>query len=290
MQRGRVAKYFLLGPTLLIVLVVSLYPMIFALVTSFRDWRLARSLVPEDFIGLENYTRAFQDENFINSLVVTTEFVFISVSMSIVLGLLFAIILQRRNWLTSITKTVLILPFGVASALRGFTWRFMLNPQYGAFDKIVDTILPFMADISWLSEPFWALFMLAITEVWGWSSLVALMFLGALGTLNPEVSEAASLDGATEWQTFWKITLPILSPIILLVTLLRVIFSLKIFDQVVTLTGGGPGNATETLNFFVYKNGFRFFDMGYASALGYILMAIMFVAAYFYVKRLLGEE
>ena len=108
--------------------------------------------------------------------------------------------------------------------------------------------------------------------------------------VSPEISEAAALDGANEWQIFWKITLPMLSPIILLVTLLRIIFSLKIFDQVVTLTGGGPGNATETLNYFVYKNGFRFFDMGYASALGYILMAIMFVAAYFYVKSLLGDK
>lgn len=289
MQRGKYEKYLLLGPTLLIVLIVSLYPMYFALITSFRDWRLARSLTPEDFVGLANYTRAFQDENFINSLLVTTEFVIISVSMSIVLGLLFAVILQRRNWLTGLTKIVLILPFGVAPALRGFTWRFMLNPSYGAFDKLVDFVLPFMADIAWLSEPFWALVMLAITEVWGWSPLVALMFLGALGTINPEITEAASLDGANEWQTFWRITIPMISPIILLVTLLRIIFSLKIFDQVVTLTGGGPGNATETLNYFVYKNGFRFFDMGYASALGYILMAMMFVAAFFYVRSLLEE-
>ncbi len=290
MQRGRYTKYALLGPTLFIIVAVSLYPIIFAFTTSFRDWRLARSLTPGDFIGLDNYIRAFTDENFINSLVVTGQFVVISVSMSIVLGLLFAIILQRRTTLTAIAKICLILPFAVAPALRGFTWRFMLNPQYGAFDALVDAIFPFMADIQWLSEPFWALFMLALTEVWGWSSLVALMFLGALGTINPEITEAASLDGANEWNTFWKITLPMLYPIILLVTLLRVIFSLKIFDQVVTLTGGGPGNATETLNYFVYKNGFRFFDMGYAAALGYILMAIMFVAAYFYVKMLIGEE
>lgn len=290
MERGRYTKYALLAPTLIIVIAVSIYPVIFAFTTSFRDWRLARSLTPGDFIGLDNYTRAFQDENFINSLGVTARFVVISVSLSIVLGLLFAVVLQRRTRLTAIAKIALILPFAVAPAIRGFTWRFMLNPQYGAFDLIVDTLFPFMADIAWLSEPFWALLMLALTEVWGWSSLVALMFLGALGTINPEITEAASLDGANEWQTFWRITIPMLYPIILLVTLLRIIFSLKIFDQVVTLTGGGPGNSTETLNFFVYKNGFRFFDMGYASALGYILMVIMLVAAYFYVKSLLRSE
>lgn len=290
MQRGNVMKYVLIGPTLLIVFAVSLYPMIFAFVTSFRDWRLASSLTPEEFIGVENYTRAFLDENFLNSFWVTMRYVVISVSLSIILGLLFAVILQRRSVLTSVAKVVLVLPFAVAPALRGLTWRFMLNPQYGAYDKLIDTVFPFMADIQWLSEPLWALIMMATTEVWGWSSLVGLMFLGALGTVNPEVTEAAALDGANEWQTFWRVTIPMISPIILLVTLLRIIFSLKVFDQVVTLTGGGPGNSTETLNYFVYKAGFRFFDFGYASALGYILVAILFVAAFFYVRMLLGGE
>ncbi|MEM7331706.1 MAG: sugar ABC transporter permease [Chloroflexota bacterium] len=290
MERGKTAKFLLLGPAVVITLAASLYPMFFALATSFRDWRLARSLVPQDFIGLANYTRAFQDERFLNSLVVTLQYVLISVTMSIVLGLFMALLLQQQTWLNTFVKTVMILPFAVSPALRGFTWKFMLNPQYGAFDKIVDTVLPFMADIQWLANPVWALIMLAITEVWGWSPLVALMFIGGLDTINPEVTEAAALDGANEWQIFWRVTLPLLSPIILLVTLLRIIFSLKIFDQIVTMTGGGPGDATQALNYFVYLNGFRFFDLGYASALGYILLLLMFIAAFFYVRSLIGEE
>ena len=264
--------------------------MYFALITSFRDWRLARSLVPQDFIGLDNYVRAFQDERFLNSLIITIEYVVISVSMSIILGLAMALLLQKNNWLNTIVKTVMILPFAVSPALRGFTWKFMLNPQYGAFDKVVDAVFPFLADISWLAEPTWALIMLAITEVWGWAPLVALMFIGGLDTINPEVTEAAALDGANEIQIFRHVTLPLLSPIILLVTLLRIIFSLKIFDQIVTMTGGGPGDATQALNYFVYLNGFRFFDLGYASALGYLLLLMMLIAAYFYVRALLGDN
>ncbi len=288
MDRGKYAKYVMLGPAVVVTLAASLYPMYFALVTSFRDWRLSRSLVPQDFVGFDNYVRAFQDERFLNSFIVTIKYIVISVSMSIVLGLLMALLLQRKNWLNTITKTLMILPFAVSPALRGFSWKFMLNPQYGAFDKIVDTVFPFMADINWLADPLWALIMLAITEVWGWSPLVALMFIGGLGTINPEITEAASLDGANEWQVFWRITLPLLSPIILLVTLLRIIFSLKIFDQIVTMTGGGPGDATQALNYFVYLNGFKFFDFGYASALGYLLLILMLIAAFFYVRSLLG--
>ncbi len=290
MIRGRVSKYLFLGPAVFITLAASLYPMYFALITSFRDWRLARSLVPQDFIGFDNYIRAFQDERFHNSLVVTLKYVVISVSMSIILGLMMALLLQKNNWLNTIVKTVMILPFAVSPALRGFTWKFMLNPHYGAFDAVVDAIFPFLADISWLAQPTWALIMLAITEVWGWAPLVALMFIGGLDTINPEVTEAASLDGANELQIFRHVTLPLLSPIILLVTLLRIIFSLKIFDQIVTMTGGGPGDATQALNYFVYLNGFRFFDLGYASALGYLLLLMMLIAAYFYVRSLLGDD
>ncbi|MCZ6831719.1 MAG: sugar ABC transporter permease [Gammaproteobacteria bacterium] len=129
--------------------------------------------------------------------------------------------------------------------------------------------------------------MLAVTEIWGWAPLIALIFLGALATINLEILEAAKVDGATEWQTFWRVTLPILSPVLLLITLLRIIFSLRVIDQVFTMTGGGPGDATETLNFFVYKTGFQFFDIGYASALAYILMALLYAVAYLYVKALM---
>lgn len=290
MQRGKYFKYVLLGPSITILAVTALYPIIFALIVSFRDWRLARSLTPGEFVGFDNYLRAFTDERFHNSMIVTLEFVLISVPMSIILGLAMALFLQRRTRLNTFTKTLLILPFGVAPVLKGHSWRFMMDTQYGIFDKIIDTLIPPLANIVWLQEEFWALFILAVTEVWGWAPLIALMFLGALGTLNPEVLDAAKVDGANDWQAFWRVTLPLLSPLILLITLLRIISSLRMFDQVVTLTGGGPGDATQTLNYFVYESGFRFFDFGYSAALAYILTAILYFVAYFYVKSLLQRS
>jgi multiple sugar transport system permease protein len=287
MERGKYFKYIFIAPTLVILAVTAFYPMYFALDTSFHRWKLTRSIEPEKFIGLDNYTRAFEDDNFINSFKVSLEIVAISVPLSVILGLAIALLLQKATYLNIFSRTFLILPFTIAPALKGYLWRFMLNPEFGMFDNLVDKLIPPLADIVWLEKSFWAIFMVSLTEIWGWAPLIALMFLGGLSTIDQEVIDAARTDGANSLQTMLYVTLPMLRPLILLITVLRIIFSLRLFDQVVTMTGGGPGNSTETLNYFVYENAFRFFDMGYASAVGYILMLIMLVMTYIYVRLLL---
>ena len=200
-----------------------------------------------------------------------------------------ALVLQKPSRFNTVVKTTLIFPFAVAPALKGYSWRFMLNPSWGVYDTMLDTIFPFAADVVWLSNAFWAQFWLAMSEVWGWAPLIALMFIGALGSISPSIFEAAKVEGANNFELFWNITLPLLKPVIIIITLLKTIFSLKMFDQVVTMTGGGPGRATQTLNFYVYLNGFRFIDMGYASALAYLLIIALTVFAILYVKALYGK-
>jgi len=134
------------------------------------------------------------------------------------------------------------------------------------------------------------MFWLAMSEVWGWAPLVALMFLGALGSISPSVFEAAKLDGTNNFQLFIYITLPLLMPVILVVTLLRTIFSLKMFDQVVTMTGGGPGTSTQVINYYIYQLGFRNMDMGYAAAAATILVIVMAIIAALYVRMLSSRE
>ena len=290
MERGKYFKYIFIGPTILILTLTTFYPMTSALITSFRNWKLTRSITPGPFTGFDNYVRAFEDDKFINSFWVTLQMVGISVTLSVILGLFIALLLQKSTRLNLFTRVFLILPFTVAPALKGFLWRFMLNPEFGAFDWLVDTIFPFLEGIVWLERPFWAVFMISITEVWGWAPLIALIFIGGLSTIDTEILDAARTDGANRFQTMMYVTLPMLRPLILLITVLRIIYSLRLFDQVVTMTNGGPGDATETLNFFVYENAFRFFDMGYASAVGYILMIMLFVMTYIYVRLLLQEQ
>jgi multiple sugar transport system permease protein len=290
MRDDKWIRNLLLGPALLVLAATVVYPFLSAFVLSFRDWQLNKSLLPGAFVGLKNYERAFQDPHFINCVVVTVEYTIISVVISMVVGLGIALLLCRPGLINLILKSFLVFPFAMSPALKGFSWRFMLNPQYGIINHLIGWIYPPAAGFVWLGHPFWAMFWLAITEVWGWAPYIALVFIGALGTLPQEVFDAAKVDGASTIQTFWHVTLPLLRPIIVMMVLLKTIFSVKQFDAVVTLTGGGPGRATETMNYYVYKTGFSFFDMGYASALAYLLVVAMFIFAFFYVRSLLRRE
>ncbi len=283
-------KYILIAPAFLLLTGTALYPFVYALITSFRYWRLSKSPKPGPFIGFENYLRAFEDANFWNSVVVTVEFTILSVSLSLLVGIGIALLLRKSTLVNSLLKSLLIFPYAMSPALKGFSWRFMLNPHYGIIDKIIDTVCPPLANVVWLGEPATAMFWLAITEVWGWAPFIALVFIGALDSMDQRVFEAARVDGATPRQVFWLITLPMLRPILVMITLLRTIFSVKMFDQVVTLTGGGPGRATETMNYYIYRQGFTFYDMGYASALAYMLIVALFLFAFFYVVAVMKGD
>jgi multiple sugar transport system permease protein len=274
---------------MLLIAATSTYPLLFALSSSFRRWQLSRSPTPEEFIGFDNYIRAFNDRFFLNSIKVTAIFTVISVALTILIALGMALILQKPGRLNMFIKTLLILPFAVSPALKGYTFRFMLNPEYGIIDQLIDVISPLSADLVWLANEFWALFWLAVTETYGWAPLIALIFIGALNAIPTEIFESAKVEGTSNWQLFRYITLPLLSPVIVIMILLKTIFSLKMFDQVVTMTGGGPGRATQTLNYYVYQTAFVTLDMGYASALSYLLIIVMSILAYFYVRAMYGK-
>jgi multiple sugar transport system permease protein len=270
-MRSKYTKFVLLTPALLIVLLTTTYPLLYAFVTSFRDWRLSRSPLPRAWVGFDNYARAFTDDNFLNSVRVTLVYTVLSVVLSLVIGLAIGLLLNRPGWRYTLMKSLLLFPFAVSPALKGFSWRFMLNPEYGIYARGIGAIFPPLDNFIWLSSAAGALFWIAMSEVWGWAPLVALMFIGALGAISPEINEAAYLDGANGWNVFRFITL------------LRAIFSLKMFDQVVTMTGGGPGRSTQTVNFYIYQVGFRNLDMGYASTLAVLLVVAMALFATAYV-------
>lgn len=288
MQRKSVI-FTLLAPAMLLIAATSTYPLLFALNASFRRWQLSKSPTPGEFIGFDNYIRAFDDRFFLNSIKVTATFTVISVGLSILIGLGLALVLQKPGRLNIFIRSLLIFPFAVSPALKGYTFRFMLNPEYGILDRLIDIISPLTSELVWLADEFWALFWIAVTETYGWAPLIALMFIGALNAIPTDIFEAAKVEGASNWQLFRHVTLPLLSPVIVIATLLKTIFSLKMFDQVVTMTGGGPGRATQTLNYYVYQTAFVTLDMGYASALSYLLIIVMSILAYFYVRILYGK-
>lgn len=289
-RKRHAVAYLHLAPALIAIVLTTVYPLASALITSFRHWRLNETREPGEFVGFEQYERAFTDATFYNSAWVTLQYTVISVALSVGIGLLIALVLNRPGRLSALTKALLILPFAVAPALKGFSWRFMFNPEYGVYDQMLGTVLPFTDGINWLGDPFWALMVLAMTEVWGWAPLIALMLLGGLGSISPEVRDAARVDGATGWQEFWRVTFPLLRPLLLIIVFLKAVFSVKVFDQVLTTTGGGPGRATETLNFFAYAQGFTFLDIGYASAISWIIVLVLGVLAAMYLITMTRQE
>jgi multiple sugar transport system permease protein len=283
-------KYQFLIPALVVIAITSTYPILYAFWLGFQRWMVWESPKPTGFIGFENFTRAFADPAFHEVAKTTFVYTVTSVSLSVGIGLAIALLLQKPSKMNTLLKMLLIFPFAISPALKGFTFKFMLHPSFGILDRAINFIFPFTDGIVWLNSTGWAIFWLSMSEVWGWAPLIALMFLGALGSISPSIFEAAKLDGTNNFQLFYRITLPLLKPVILVVVLLRIIFSLKMFDQVVTMTGGGPGTSTQVFNFFIYKTGFTFTDMGYDGALAAILVIFMAVVASLYIRMLTGRE
>ena len=283
-MHDRYLKYVLVIPAALVVFVTAIYPLLRSLWISVHDWRLNRSNTIGPFVGLDNYSWAFEDEDFLNSLWVTFNFTAWSVVLTVLLSMGMALLLYKGGWFRTTVRTLLVLPFAMSPALVGVSWRFMFNPEFGLFEALLSGAFPWLAGIAWLSDPFWAMTVLIASDVWNWAPFFTMVYIGGLGAIPTEAQEAARIDGASEWRVFWDVTLRLWMPVIMIGVVLKTIFSLKMFDQVYMLTNGGPGNATQTLAHFIYFNGFKYYDMGYASAVSYILVIPMIVLAFIYVR------
>ena len=283
-------SYALLVPAFVIVLATTLYPLAYSFVTSFREWDLTRQRRPGDFIGIENYVHAASESGFQNSLWVTTIFVVTSVILTMVLAMSLALLLRRRGRMHAFTRIILILPFAMSPALIGVSYRFMFNPEFGVLAKGIGAVFPALEGTPWLASPDLAMAILVITDVWHWTPYMTFMCLGGLASIPRETEEAARIDGASNLRIVFGIVLPQMKGVLLVAAVLKTIFALKMFDQVVTLTGGGPGTSTETLAYFIFNVGFEWYDMGYASALAWILTAIMMTISIWYVRMLLSER
>lgn len=284
-MRDRHLKYLLVVPAVLVVVVTGIWPLVYSLLLSFRTWKLSRAHEPGPFIGFENYSWAlFDDPDFLNAVEVTAIFTFWSVLLSVSLALGIALLLWRGGPLRLFVRTLLILPFAMSPALVGVSWRFMFNPDFGLFQAFFATILPPLADVQWLADPTLAMAVLVMASVWGWTPFLTLVFIGGLASIPQDTVEAAQVDGASGFQTFRDIILPQLVPVIAVALVLKTIFALKTFDQVFMLTNGGPGNATQTLAHYVYFNGFKYYDMGYASAVAWLMVIPMVLLTFAYTR------
>jgi multiple sugar transport system permease protein len=289
-MQDRFLSYALLIPAFVIVLATTIYPLAYSFITSFREWDLTRQRRPGDFLGFDNYVHAIAEAGFQNSLWVTIIFVITSVVLTLVLAMSLALLLRRKGPLHTFTRIILILPFAMSPALIGVSYRFMFNPEFGVLAVGLGAIFPSLKGTPWLADPDLAMAILVATDVWHWTPYMTFMCLGGLASIPRETEEAARIDGASGFRIIWEIVLPQMKGVLLVTAILKTIFALKMFDQVVTLTGGGPGTSTETLAYFVFNVGFKWYDMGYASALAWILTLIMMLISAWYVRMLLSDN
>jgi len=185
---------------------------------------------------------------------------------------------------------LLVIPFAMSPALIGISWRFMLSPEFGVVDAMLKYVVPGLGKTPILSDPTLAMVALILVDVWHWTPYFMLTFIGALASLPQETLDAAQVDGAGGARIFFEIVLPQLRPVLAIAILLKTIFSLKMLDQVVTMTAGGPGSATETVPYLVYTTAFRYYDIGYASAMAWLLALVMMALALIYSHFLLGRK
>jgi multiple sugar transport system permease protein len=183
-----------------------------------------------------------------------------------------------------------MLPVMMVPVVVALGWRLLWDSQFGAINHILSFILRRDIDITWLTNKWTALFAILVTDVWQWTPFMFLILLAGLSSLNPELYEAAALDGAGWWQELREITLPGLAPVIAVAIIFRALDAFKIFDQIFMLTQGQPGTSTETISWYIYQVGYKFFSMGYAAAISYLLVIFLTVVATIYAARFLREE
>ena len=295
-MRDRYLKYLFVMPAVLVVFTAAIWPLIQSFYMSFREWKLSRSrfsrpLWEYEYDGwenisylFENYLRAFEDDAMWNAVRVTSTFTVASVVFTIGLALALALLLAPGGRFRFTVRTLLILPFSMSPALIGVSWRFMFQPDFGLFKAFFDVLIPPLADADWLGDPTLALLAVTGSDVWHWTPYLTLVFIGGLANVPRDAQEAAMIDGAPAWMVFRDVTLPSMLPVLAVGVILKTIFSLKMFDQVFMLTNGGPGNATQTLAHFIYFQGFKYYDMGYASAVSYLLVIPMFGLTWLYMR------
>ena len=282
--------WLLLAPALVFVGAMAVFPLGYSLVLSFRDWKLARSPLAGEFVGLSNYINLLTDDpDFLEAVRVTAFFVTTDVLVTVLVSLAGALLLHRSGRLNSLARTLLILPFVMSPALIGISFRFFLNAEYGVVAHVVGLLVPPLKDTVWLADASLSMAAIIASDVWHWAPYMTLVMLGGLASIPAESVEAARIDGANSWRIFCDITLPQLLPVIGVVTILKTVFALKAFDTIFTLSNGGPGTSTQTLAYFVYNTAFGYYDMGYAAAAAYVLTAVLLTIAMFYLRLVIRK-
>jgi len=283
------AYLLMLAPLLIFVLIVAIYPLAFSIFISFFKYRLTDPDQTKTLIGIANYQQAFKDPIVVGSLKTTMKFVIGTVVLELALGLGLALLFSAETRFMRFTRSFLLLPMALPPLVVALVFKALYNTEFGVIPYYLKQM---NIDVGrgLLAELSTALPAVMLVDIWQWTPLIMFIFLAGIKSLPTEPYEAAIVDGASRWQSFIHITLPLLKPTLLVALLLRTMQSFKVFDIIYATTAGGPGTSTTVLNFQIYKVGLTFFNMGYAAALANILLFIVAILSVFYVMTLERQQ
>jgi multiple sugar transport system permease protein len=280
----------MLAPMGLVLLLVIGYPLVDALWLSLHRVNLAHPDQGQPFVGLSNYVYAFRQTAFWHSLWRTLYFTVTSVGLELALGLLFALLLNERFPGNLGARLAMLFPWALLTVSNGLLWAWILNPTYGIANALLLSLGVLQAPKTWLSDTFWTMHVIILADAWKTVPTMTLLLLAGLQPIAPDLYEAAAVDGATRWQQFSRITLPLLRPMILVAVALRTIAAFRVFDVIYVLTGnGGPADSTKVLAFYAYDQAFRYLFFGYGAAISWLTTAFMLVWIVIYLWLLRTE-
>lgn len=278
------AAYLLIAPSYIIYAVFILIPVIWTIVMSFTDYNLSEA----HFVGITNYTQLIKDPIFVKSIGNTLFFCLLAIVPGMVLGLVLALFLNQKLKGKGFFRTLFYLPNIFSMVAVSMAWLYLYDTTAGILNKFLRDIG--MQAVPWISSTSMAMISVAIMSIWNITGYNMILFLSGLQGIPEYLYEASSIDGANGWKKFWHVTLPMLRPTTFFVFVMACINSFQVFGQVLIVTNGGPMNATTTIAHQIYKNGFEYYKMGYASAQAVILMAIIFIITLINLRYGRGDE
>jgi multiple sugar transport system permease protein len=286
--RENITGYSFLLPALLIVFFVMFYPVFFTVKLSFMDYTLQFN--KKEFTGLANYAALFHDRQFLSSIGRTCVFTAGSVLLELVFGLGTALLANARLRGNGLLRTVMLIPWAIPTVISAVLWKFMLNDQFGILNYIFSR-LGFISEYkAWLAFPKSAVGSTILIDVWKTTPFVFILLLAGLQVIPKEEYEAASIDGASTFQKFLYVTMPEIAKVVFITLLFRTMDAFRVFDMVVNLTNGGPGNATEYVTLEAYKTIFRNLKIGYGSAMSVVIFIIIMLFSILYLLLLMRDK
>jgi len=287
MRRKVSTEFWMILPALIILVVITVFPFIYTVRLSFMHYPMIQIRSPE-FMGFENWIRMFQDPKVRLYWTVTLKYVLGALSCQMILGILVALLLNRLRVLEDLFTTLIISPMFFAPVLVGLLGRFLLHDSYGVYAYFLHQA-GFFEKTSIFGHGTGALLALIGLDIWEWTPLIIIIVLAGLKALPSEPFEAASIDGATGWQSLWYLTLPMLRPVIFVALIIRTMDVMRYFTKIFITTRGGPADATKIVSIAVYDQAFQAYRMGYAATLTLSMLIVTIVLGIVFVRFFFRE-